>query len=150
MAPINLVKSVILAPVDAKILEMLFVDGQRGWPSLDQRLERLNVVGSSPLHFANPEQDMPCSVAKRSIARHTSSCVIILSLLFFNSLEQNICCLVYVDFIPHRHALQAVAFPRNRGTRKKKITTQKIFLTKVLTNHFLYTIFRFVRGDKSR
>ena len=80
----NLVKSWILAPVDDKILEILFVDGQRGWPSLDQRLLLLNVVGSSPLHFAKPEQDIPCSVAKRSIACQTSSCVMIsLSLVIF-------------------------------------------------------------------
>lgn len=70
---INLVKSWILAPVDDKILEILFVDGQRGCPSLDQRLLLLKVVGSRPLHFAKPEQDIPCSVANRSIARQTSS-----------------------------------------------------------------------------
>ncbi len=69
----NFVKSCILAPVDDNIFEILFVDGHRGCPSLDQRLLLLNVVGSKPLHFANPEQDIPCSVAKRSIARHTSS-----------------------------------------------------------------------------
>ena len=73
---INLVKSWILAPVDDNILDMLFVDGHRGCPSLDQRLLLLNVVGSKPLHFAKPEQDIPCSVANRSMARHTSSCVI--------------------------------------------------------------------------
>lgn len=66
-------KSWIDAPVEAKILEMLFVDGQRGWPSRDHRLLRLNVVGSRPLHFAKPEHDIPCSVANRSMARHTSS-----------------------------------------------------------------------------
>lgn len=75
----NFVKSWILAPVDDSIFEMLLVDGQRGWPSLDQRLLRLNVVGSKPLHFASPEQDIPCSVAKRSIARQTSSWVMVLS-----------------------------------------------------------------------
>ena len=77
----NLVKSWIFAPVDDKILEILLVDGHRGCPSLDQRLLLLNVVGSKPLHFASPEHDIPCSVAKRSMARHTSSCVIFLSLL---------------------------------------------------------------------
>ena len=81
---INFVKSWMLAPVDDNILEILFVDGHRGWPSLDHRLLLLNVVGSNPLHFANPEHDIPCSVAKRSIARQTSSCVIfsLLWLLF--------------------------------------------------------------------
>ena len=74
---IYLAKSWIQAPVDAKILEILLVDGQRGCPSRDQRLLRLNVVGSSPLRFASPEQDIPCSDAKRSMARHTSACVMI-------------------------------------------------------------------------
>lgn len=68
-----LAKSWIEDPVEAKILEILFVDGHRGCPSRDQRLLRLNVVGSKPLLFANPEQDIPCSVANRSMARHTSS-----------------------------------------------------------------------------
>lgn len=72
----NLVNSWIEAPVDANILEILLVDGHRGWPSLVQRLLRLNVVGSKPLHRANPEHDIPCSIANRSIARQTSSCVI--------------------------------------------------------------------------
>lgn len=72
----NLVNSWIEAPVDANILEILLVDGHRGWPSLVQRLLRLNVVGSKPLHRANPEHDFPCSIANRSIARQTSSCVI--------------------------------------------------------------------------
>ena len=76
---INLVKSCMLAPVEDNIFEILFVDGHLGCPSFDQRLLLLNVVGSNPLHFANPEQDIPCSVAKRSIARHTSSWVIFLS-----------------------------------------------------------------------
>lgn len=79
---INLVKSCIFAPVDDKIFEILLVDGHLGCPSLDQRLLLLNVVGSKPLHLARPEQDMPCSVAKRSMARHTSSCVIFFSLCF--------------------------------------------------------------------
>ena len=75
---INLVKSLSDAPVDANIFEILLVDGQRGWPALDQRLLLLNVVGSKPLHFASPEQDILCSRAKLSIARQTSSCVIVL------------------------------------------------------------------------
>lgn len=71
----NFVKSWIDAPVEDKILEMLLVDGQRGWPSLVQRLLRLNVVGSKPLHRARPLHDMPCAVAKFSMARQISSCV---------------------------------------------------------------------------
>ncbi len=55
---IYLVKSCIFDPVDDKILDMLFVEGQRGCPSLDQRLLLLKVVGSKPLHFARPEQDI--------------------------------------------------------------------------------------------
>jgi len=55
---INFVKSVIDAPVDDSIFDILFVDGQRGCPSLDQRLLLLKVVGSKPLHLASPEHDM--------------------------------------------------------------------------------------------
>ena len=94
----NLVKSWILAPVDDKILEILFVDGQRGWPSLDQRLLLLKVVGSRPLHFARPEQDIPCSVANFSMARQTSSCVIFFSLLVSKTLV--LFFLMHIDFIP--------------------------------------------------
>lgn len=103
----NLVKSWILAPVDDKIFEILFVDGQRGWPSLDQRLLLLNVVGSKPLHFANPEQDIPCSVAKRSMARQTSSCVIF-SLLWLNLGHMlAVGHMSGIDFIPvHTHRQQ--------------------------------------------
>ncbi len=54
-----LVKSWIDAPVDARIFEILFVDGHLGCPSRDHRLLRLKVVGSKPLHLANPEQDIP-------------------------------------------------------------------------------------------
>ena len=72
----NLVKSWIDAPVEDRIFEILFVEGQRGCPSLVQRLLLLKVVGSKPLHRARPEHDMPCSKANRSIARQTSSCVI--------------------------------------------------------------------------
>jgi len=80
---INLVKSSKDAPVEDKILEILFVDGHLGCPSFDQRLLLLNVVGSRPLHFASPEQDIWCSVANFSIALHTSSCVMTI-LLFFS------------------------------------------------------------------
>jgi len=55
---INFVKSSSEAPVEAKILEILLVEGHLGCPSLDQRLLLLNVVGSKPLHFARPEQDI--------------------------------------------------------------------------------------------
>ena len=91
---IYFVKSWIVEPVDANIFEILFVDGQRGWPSLDQRLLLLKVVGSRPLHFANPEQDIPWSFAKRSMARQTSSCVIF-SLHFYRywavNLSHSVC-----------------------------------------------------------
>lgn len=76
------------APVEDKILDILLVDGQRGWPSLVQRLLLLNVVGSNPLHRANPEHDIPCSVANFSMARHISSCVIFSPLLHKNSIPQ--------------------------------------------------------------
>lgn len=80
---INLVKSSKDAPVEDNILEILFVDGHLGCPSFDQRLLLLNVVGSRPLHFAKPEQDILCSVANFSIACQISSCVMT-SLLFFS------------------------------------------------------------------
>ena len=79
----NLVKSSKDAPVEDKILEILFVDGHLGCPSFDQRLLLLNVVGSRPLHFAKPEHDILCSVANFSIALHTSSCVMTILLFFF-------------------------------------------------------------------
>lgn len=69
-------KSFSVAPVASRIFAMLPVDGQRGWPYFDQRLLLLNVVGSSPQYFASPEQDILCSLAKTSIAYHTSLCVI--------------------------------------------------------------------------
>ena len=66
----------MLLSVASKIFAMLFVDGQRGWPYLDQRLLLLNVVGSKPLRFARQEQDILCEYAKLSIAPHISLCVI--------------------------------------------------------------------------
>lgn len=54
--------------VALNILEIVSVDGQRGCPNTDARLLLLNVVGSRPLRFANPEQDMPWSCANNSIA----------------------------------------------------------------------------------
>lgn len=47
--------------VALNIFEMVSVDGQRGCPNTDARLLLLNVVGSSPLRFAKPEQDIPWS-----------------------------------------------------------------------------------------
>ena len=51
---------------------------------------------------------------------------------------------MYIDFIPEIRAKQQVPFPRNLY----KLLAQKIFLTKHLTNRFLYTIFKFVKGTK--
>ena len=93
----NLVKSWILAPVEDSIFEILFVDGHRGCPSLDQRLLLLKVVGSNPLHFASPEHDIPCSVAKRSIARQTSSWVIFSLLCLLFGKNPNI--LTYISYV---------------------------------------------------
>ena len=107
-----LIKSFNDAPVASRIFAMLLVDGHRGWPYLDQRLLLLNVVGSSPLHFAKPEHDIPCSVAKRSMARQTSSCVIF-SLPLLVAQVNTIFCLTCTDFIPEIRAKQQVAFPRN-------------------------------------
>lgn len=78
-------------------------------------------------------------MAKRSMARHTSSCVIfflpMLKLEFYPFI------LAYIDFIPHLPLKQEVQFPRfyNKNTPKKNIL--KKILTKHLTNRFLYTIF---------
>ena len=93
----NFVKSSSDAPVEANILEILFVDGHRGCPSLDQRLLLLKVVGSKPLLFAKPEQDILCSVANFSIARHTSSWVIIF--LLYNTLFPNPTPLIIVGIL---------------------------------------------------
>lgn len=64
----NLKKSCADAPVAANIFDILDVDGQRGCSYLENRLLLLKVVGSKPLHFANPEQVKPCSWANSSIA----------------------------------------------------------------------------------
>ena len=45
--------------VALNIFEIVSVDGQRGCPNTDARLLLLNVVGSKPLCFARPEQDIP-------------------------------------------------------------------------------------------
>ena len=135
---IYLVKSWILAPVDDKILEILFVDGHLGCPSLDQRLLLLKVVGSSPLHFAKPEQDIPCSVAKCSIARQTSSCVIFSLLVLFTRFLSDY--LAYVDFIPIKPDLQAVPFPRTHDLKKHKKYTKKNFDKILDESIFLYYI----------
>ncbi len=72
-----LVRSCRLVSVALNIFAMLLLEGQRGCPHFDQRLLRLKVVASNPLRFANPEQDIPCSMANFSIAFQTSSCVIV-------------------------------------------------------------------------
>ncbi len=53
------------------------------------------------------------------------------------------------DFIPDFWALQAAAFPRNLELNRQKKNILIFFLTKLLTNRFLYTIFRFVSGGQS-
>jgi hypothetical protein len=65
----NLKKSWGVDPVAEIIFAMLDVDGQRGCSYFENLLLLLNVVGSSPLSFANPEQDKPCSFANNSMAR---------------------------------------------------------------------------------
>ena len=103
---IYLVKSWIQDPVDAKILAILLVDGHRGWPSRDHRLLRLNVVGSNPLRFASLEQDIPCADANRSIARHTSACVMIrFPPVVFVRIQKR--------FYSTYNFLQQATFPRN-------------------------------------
>lgn len=68
MSFIYLKKSCGAELVAFNILEIVSVDGQRGCPNTDARLLLLKVVGSSPLRFANPEQDIPWSWANDSIA----------------------------------------------------------------------------------
>ncbi len=48
-----------LAPVASSTLATDSVDGQRRRPSGETRLERLNVVGSSPAFLASPEALSP-------------------------------------------------------------------------------------------
>ena len=79
-------------PVASRILAMLFVDGQRGCPYFELRLLLLNVVGSSPLNFAKPEQDIFLENANLSIAVHTSLCVI------FNSFVVSVCFLTHKNY----------------------------------------------------
>ena len=64
----NLKKSWGDESVAVNIFEIVSVDGQRGCSYLENLLLLLNVVGSSPLHFARPEQDNPCSCANKSMA----------------------------------------------------------------------------------
>ena len=73
----NLKKSWAEECVDDNILEIVPVDGQRGCPNMVNRLLLLKVVGSSPLRFASPEQDILCSCANNSIAFQICSCVMI-------------------------------------------------------------------------
>ncbi len=63
-------------PVADKTLARLCVLGQRCLPSRDHLLLLLNVVGSSPLFLAKPEQEKLCAPAKHSMAFHIESCVI--------------------------------------------------------------------------
>lgn len=74
-------KCSILILVAAIIFDIVLHDGQRGLPSGKCHLLLLNVVASSPLNFANPEQDKLLSLASRSIAFHIILCFII-SLLY--------------------------------------------------------------------
>lgn len=98
-----LVKLLTVSPVAAKILAMLPVDGQRGWPYFDQRLLLLKIVGSRPLRRANPEQDILCALAKQSIAYHTSLCVICFFTFF-------VCCFVYIHNITPVGIFPAILF----------------------------------------
>jgi len=66
-------KSPKFLPVAFRILDMLWVDGQRGCPYCENRLDLLKVVGSKPLNLASPEQVMFSHFAKLSIAFHTLS-----------------------------------------------------------------------------
>lgn len=50
--------------------------------------------------------------------------------------------------MPEFRHLQPVPFPRNTQQNIDKNKIQKIFLTKHLTNRFLYTILRIVKGVK--
>ena len=74
----NFTNSLIVVPVAFNTLAMLYVDGQRGWPYLLNRLLLLNVVASRPANLANPEQDIFFEAANLTIARHSSSCVILI------------------------------------------------------------------------
>ena len=68
-------KSVNCVSVTARIFEMLSVEGQRGLPSGDMRLDLLNEVGSKPAFFASPEVDNLLFEARASIAAQMSACV---------------------------------------------------------------------------
>jgi hypothetical protein len=72
----------IVIPVAFNTLAMLYVDGQRGCPYLLKRLLLLNVVASNPENLASPEHDILRDAANLTIARHKSSCVMVLTLLF--------------------------------------------------------------------
>ena len=65
---INLKKSCGVEFVALIIFAILLVDGQRGCSYFENLLLLLKVVGSRPLHFAKPEQDILCSLANMSIA----------------------------------------------------------------------------------
>ena len=50
------------------------VEGQRGRPSAEQRLDLLKAVESSPARLASPEADSEWRAASASIAAQTFSC----------------------------------------------------------------------------
>lgn len=61
--------------VASVILAIVLQDGHRGVPSGENCLLLLNVVASSPLSFANPEQLNPFFFANVSIACQSVVCV---------------------------------------------------------------------------
>lgn len=63
-------------------------------------------------------------------------------------LEYYPCVLVYRDFIPYLLRKQWVPFPRYYNKKQTTKSILKIFLTKHLTNRFLYTILIIVKGVK--
>jgi hypothetical protein len=54
--------------VTARIDMIELVVGHRNWPLGRLRLDLLNEVGSSPARLAKPDDDMPFSFARLSIA----------------------------------------------------------------------------------
>lgn len=76
------VKSDIVAPVTARILARLSVDGHLGLPSALHLLLLLKEVGSSPACLARPEGEYPKLLASLSIPRQISSCENMISSFF--------------------------------------------------------------------
>src|SRR5579875_3518073 len=56
-------------PLADSTLARLSVEGQRSFPLAEPRLLLLKVVGSRPASLARPDGDMPCRVARASMAR---------------------------------------------------------------------------------